>query len=166
MSASAICAFVVQIGHGRKTFEQAKDELQRWEQFQLDWANVDSNTPLEKDSFVCVQAKPVPILPVWTAVPLKMMCVLIRATIPANSPSKCQEALKQSRFICILPSALYCCGSHDLRLANVPLTSAPHLSVIRRLCTHQGAKKRIRIADCATAPSYTASHTDHWCMTC
>jgi uncharacterized protein (UPF0548 family) len=82
--------YIVQIGHGRKTFEKAKDELQKWGQFQLDWANVDSETSLQEGSFVCVQAQPVPILPVWTAVPLKMMCALLTPASTVNSPSKCQ----------------------------------------------------------------------------
>lgn len=92
-------ARIVQIGHGRRTFEQAKQELQKWGQFQLDWANVDSNTSLKKGSFVCVEAQPIPMLPVWTAVPLKMMCVL--CTLPTvyaqwlqtNVISTCTETL-------------------------------------------------------------------------
>lgn len=79
----------VLIGHGRKTFEQAKQELQKWGQFKLDWANVDSNTSLKKGSFVCVEAQPIPMLPVWTAVPLRMM-YKESATVDVDT-----EALKQ-----------------------------------------------------------------------
>jgi uncharacterized protein (UPF0548 family) len=71
-SLSAQC--VAQIGHGKKTYEQAKDAIQRWHQFQLGWANVDSSTPVSEGAFVCVEAQPIPVLPIWTACPLKIMC--------------------------------------------------------------------------------------------
>lgn len=65
----------VQVGHGKETFQRAKDAVSRWDHFQLGWARVDPDTPIEEDTAVCVESKPVPFLPIWTACPLRVVYV-------------------------------------------------------------------------------------------
>ncbi|GAX76635.1 hypothetical protein CEUSTIGMA_g4081.t1 [Chlamydomonas eustigma] len=60
----------VKVGKGRETFEAGKSLLKKWGQFQLGWAEVDSGTPVQVESPVCVVAK---TLFFWTANPLKVM---------------------------------------------------------------------------------------------
>lgn len=63
----------MQVGHGKEAFERAKEALSRWEHFQLGWAIVDPDTPVKEDTRVCVESKPVPFLPIWTACPLRIV---------------------------------------------------------------------------------------------
>lgn len=68
----------MQVGHGKAAFERAKDALSRWEHFQLGWALVDPDTPVKEDTRVCVESKPVPFLPIWTACPLRIVYAPLR----------------------------------------------------------------------------------------
>lgn len=60
----------VKIGYGRKTYDQTKQLLSSWGQFQLPWAQVQPDTKLEVGGPVCVAAN---VLGLWTAVPLQMI---------------------------------------------------------------------------------------------
>jgi len=62
-----------QVGHGKEAFERAKDAVSNWDHFQLDWAQVDPGTPVKTETQVCVESKPLPFLPIWTACPLRIV---------------------------------------------------------------------------------------------
>ena len=69
----------MQVGNGAEDFEAAKQLLQDWVQFQLAWAFVDPSTQTSPGTQVVVQAKPIPLLPLWVACPLRIMCALCQA---------------------------------------------------------------------------------------
>ncbi|XP_068646434.1 UPF0548 protein At2g17695 [Aristolochia californica] len=69
----------VLLGSGEPTFEKAKVALRRWRHFNLNWAFVDSKTPIETGTKFCVCLKE--ILP-WVALPLQV------AYIDENSSSR------------------------------------------------------------------------------
>lgn len=60
------------IGRGLEAHAKAIDCLNRWEQFQLGWAEVDPNTRVEVGQGVCVCAK---TFSIWTANPLQITYV-------------------------------------------------------------------------------------------
>ncbi|GBF98634.1 hypothetical protein Rsub_10823 [Raphidocelis subcapitata] len=60
----------IKIGYGRKTYAATKDLLSSWGQFQLPWAAVAADTPLEAGGPVCVAAN---VFGLWTAVPLQLL---------------------------------------------------------------------------------------------
>mmetsp|Transcript_39121 Transcript_39121/g.65727 ORF Transcript_39121/g.65727 Transcript_39121/m.65727 type:complete len:217 (-) Transcript_39121:252-902(-) len=62
----------VKLGQGSAAFERAKKLLNKWEHFQLGWAQVDSDTPVKQGSPVCVTAQ---VAFLWTRHPLEIVYV-------------------------------------------------------------------------------------------
>ncbi|GER37048.1 phosphoinositide phosphatase family protein [Striga asiatica] len=60
------------VGSGHDTFEKGKNALQKWRHFNLDWAFVDPNTPIQRAAKFCVCAKA--IFP-WLLMPLEVVYV-------------------------------------------------------------------------------------------
>ena len=60
------------LGSGERIYRKAVDCLQKWEQFQLGWAEVDPNTEIQVGKGVCVTAKS---FLVWTLNPLRIAYV-------------------------------------------------------------------------------------------
>jgi len=62
----------VQLGAGEHTYRKAVEQLQKWKQFQLGWAEVDPSTTVRVGQGVCVCAK---TFFVWTLNPLRITYV-------------------------------------------------------------------------------------------
>ncbi|CAA0813436.1 UPF0548 protein [Striga hermonthica] len=60
------------VGSGHDTFERGKSALQNWRHFNLDWAYVDPNTPIQRAAKFCVCAKT--FFP-WLLMPLEVVYV-------------------------------------------------------------------------------------------
>jgi hypothetical protein len=67
----------LQVGHGAASFEAAKACLSNWAHFQLGWAIVHASTGTSPGSPVVVEAKPIPLAPLWVACPLRVVYALL-----------------------------------------------------------------------------------------
>ena len=63
---------IVQVGSGIEDYEAALKFLAAWAHVQLGWVHVDSDTSTARGSPVFLQAKPVPLLPLWVGCPLRV----------------------------------------------------------------------------------------------